>query len=290
MPAIIIPSAVPNFEESDPMPSFTDTHCHLDFNRFDQDRDQVIQRARDAGVVWILNPGIDLHTNQVAIDLANNYPGVINAAVGIHPNFGEPWRSDILPTLREQAQKPGVAAIGEIGLDYYRQHTLFDQQRMMFELQLELAADLNLPVVIHNRESTDDLLAILSTWQRGLTSSHHPLASRPGVLHSFSAGADTALAAIEMGFYIGITGPVTFTNAQQRKEITRELPLDHLLLETDAPYLTPHPHRGKRNEPAYIPLIAQEIARLHSVSIQQVAEVTHANAQRLFKFKNIAEE
>ena len=263
---------------------FTDTHCHLDFNRFDKDRQQVIQRAIEAGLVWILNPGIDLHTNQAAIDLAAKYPQLVSAAVGIHPNFGEPWRADILPTLREQAQGPGVVAIGEIGLDYYRQHTPFEQQRRMLELQLELAADLELPVVIHNRDSSADLMKILTHWQRDLQSSGHALAERPGVLHSFSAGIDTALSANEMGFYIGVTGPVTFTNAPDRKALIRQLPLDHLLLETDAPYLTPHPHRGKRNEPAYIPLIAGEIAHLHGVTIQHVGEITHANARNLFNF------
>lgn len=267
------------------MTFFTDTHCHLNFSSYDTDRDAVIQRAWDAGLVWILNPGIDLLTNQAAIDLSKRFPGKINAAVGIHPNFGQPWTQEIFDKLAEQARQPGVVAIGEIGLDYYRQHTPPEQQRIMFQAQLTLAAELNLPVIIHNRESTCDLMDILTRWQQGLVNNNHPLANRPGVLHSFSADIETAEAAIKMNFLIGISGPVTFTNAPDRKAITSQLPLNRLLLETDAPYLTPHPHRGKRNEPAYIPLIAEEIARLHNVSPEQVAEATYQNAQMLFKLQ-----
>lgn len=265
----------------------TDTHCHLDFQRFDQDREAVLNRAWKAGLVWILNPGIDLHTSQAAIELANNYPQKINAAVGIHPNFGQPWTADIIPTLREQAGQPGVVAIGEIGLDYYRDHTPKEQQQRMLEEQLALAADFNLPVVLHNRDSTDDLMAILSNWHAGLEKANHPLANSPGVLHSYSADLETALDAIEMNFYIGISGPVTFHNAPDRKAITQKLPLDHLLLETDAPFLAPHPHRGKRNEPAYIPLIAEEIARLHDISMEEVGKQTTENARILFKLPHL---
>lgn len=263
---------------------YTDTHCHIDFNRFDEDREQTLKRAWKAGLVWILNPAIDLPTGQAAIDLAKRYPGRISASVGIHPNFGEPWTAEILPTLREQAAQPGVVAIGEIGLDYYRQHTPFDQQRMMFREQLKLAEELNLPVIIHNRDASHDVMAILTEWHAGLTRAGHPLKDRPGVLHSFSADLETGLAAIAMNFDLGITGPVTFTNAPDRKAIVRNLPLDHLLLETDSPYLTPHPHRGKRNEPAYIPLIAEEIARLHNTTPKDIADITYTNAQRLFQW------
>lgn len=261
---------------------YTDTHCHLDFDRFDNDRQKVLNRAWKAGLVWILNPGIDTATSQAAINLAKTYPDRVSAAVGVHPNFGEPWTESLLSTLRKQAQQPGVVAIGEIGLDYYRQHTPFPQQRIMFKAQLALAAELGLPVIIHNRDSTEDLMRILKTWQQELADSGHPLAERPGVLHSYSADYDTAREAIDINFYIGISGPVTFNNAPDRKSIVRNLPMDRLLLETDAPFLTPHPHRGKRNEPAYIPLIAEEIARLQNTSPKAVAEVTSANARKLF--------
>ena len=261
---------------------FTDTHCHLDFENFADDRDHVLTSAWQAGIEWILNPGIDLQTNQAAIELAENHPGKIYAATGIHPNYGMQWTGDILPALKVQANSPYVVAVGEIGLDYYRHHTPFDQQRIMFNEQLSMAADLGIPVIIHNRDATEDLIKILIEWHHDLVSNDHPLAKRPGVLHSYSADLNTALKVIELNFYIGISGPVTFKNAEDRKSITQQLPLDHLLLETDAPYLTPHPHRGKRNEPAYIPLIAEEIAKLHHTSVKEVAEITHNNACRLF--------
>ncbi len=266
------------------MLTYTDTHCHLDFNRYENDRHKVLKRAWEAGLVWILNPGIDLHTNLAALTLAKLHPHKISAGVGIHPNFGQPWTADILPALREQAQNQVVVAIGEIGLDYYRQHTPYDQQQFMFKEQLNLAAELGLPVIIHNRNATNDLMKILTEWHQSLSQSGHPLAKRPGVLHSYSADYDTAMNAIKMNFYIGISGPVTFKNASDRKQITQKLPLDRLLLETDAPFLTPHPHRGKRNEPGYIPLIAKEVARLHQTSGEEIARRTHENAQNLFKF------
>ncbi len=262
---------------------FTDTHCHLDFERYDEDRSQVIQRAWKAGLVFMLNPGIDLRTSQKAINLSQKYPGKIFAAVGIHPNYGRAWTGDLVDGLRETARKTNVLAIGEIGLDYYREHTPHHQQRKMFQEQLALAEEIGLPVIIHNRQSTQDLLAILDSWQQGLLNSNNPLAENPGVLHSYSDDIESAERAMEMNFYIGISGPVTFTNAPDRKAVTRALPLERILLETDAPFLAPHPHRGKRNEPAYIPLIAEEIAKLHNTSAKTVAETTHANAIRLFK-------
>lgn len=262
---------------------FTDTHCHLDFDRFDDDRSQVIKRAWKAGLIFILNPGIDLETSQAAINISKQYPEKIFAAVGVHPNYGKAWTKDIINKLCEMAKHPEVKAIGEIGLDFYRQHTPHKQQRDMFQEQLTLAEEMKLPVIIHNRQSTHDLLAILESWQKGLEQSGNPLANRPGVLHSYSDDLESALRAIEMNFYIGISGPVTFANAPDRKAVTRALPLDHLLLETDAPFLAPHPHRGKRNEPAYIPLIAEEIAKLHNVSPKTVAETTYNNAIKLFK-------
>ena len=262
---------------------YTDTHCHLDFDRFDQDRPDVIGRAWEAGLVWILNPGIDLETCQKAVNLAKQYTGKISAAVGIHPNHGISWTKETIEELREIANSQEVVAIGEIGLDYYREHTPLQLQRKILQEQLTLAEEKRLPVVIHNRQSIQDLLAILESWQKGLQQSNNPLAKNPGVIHSYDADLESAQTAIEMNFFIGITGPVTFTNAPDRKAIVRELPLDHILLETDAPFLAPHPHRGKRNEPAYIPLIAQEIARLQDLSPKDVAEATYANAMKLFK-------
>jgi len=268
------------------MSPFTDTHCHLDFDRFDKDRAEVLERAWNAGLVFILNPGIDLETSHKAVDLSKQHPGKIFAAVGIHPNYGKAWTKGIVQNLYEMAGSPEVLAIGEIGLDYYREHTPHQQQRKMLEDQLTLAEKMNLPVALHNRQSTEDLLAILESWQRGLAAADHPLAESPGVLHSYSDDLESAQRAIEMNFFIGISGPVTFTNAPERKAVTRALPLDHILLETDAPFLAPHPHRGKRNEPSYIPLIAEQIGKLHNISPKSVAEETYTNAMRLFNPKN----
>lgn len=265
------------------MTYLTDTHCHLDFSAFDADRQEVIARAKSAGLKWILNPGIDLPTSKAALQLAEAYPTFISAAIGFHPNLGKPWQISNLDKLRSLATHPSVCAIGEIGLDYYHQHTPPEQQRLMFTSQLELAQQLELPVIIHNRDATADLMSILTNWYQGIPSSSH-LKECPGVLHSFSADLATALNAIEMNFHIGISGPVTFKNAQERKDIVAQLPVDKLLLETDSPFLTPHPHRGRRNEPAYIPLIAEEIAQLQGMSLPDLAKTTYENAQRLFSF------
>ena len=269
------------------MNNYTDTHCHLDFDRFDNDRSEVIRRAWEAGLTKILNLGIDVETSTAAIRLFANYPGRIYAAVGVHPNYGQDWTEDTLSTLREQAHEAGVVAIGEIGLDYFREYTPHAIQQTIFRKQLDLAAEVNLPVIIHNREASTDLMQILEEWTVELQNTGHPLADQPGVLHSYSDDLETARKGLAMNFYLGIGGPVTFKNAQDRKAVVRELPLDRILLETDAPYLTPHPHRGKRNEPAYIPLIAAEIARLQEISLEEVAETTTANADHLFHWNQI---
>jgi len=268
------------------MTYLTDTHCHLDFSAFDADRQEVIARAKSAGLKWILNPGIDLPTSKAALQLAEAYPVFISAAIGFHPNLGKPWQISNLDELRSLAAHPSVCAIGEIGLDYYRQHTSPEQQRLMFTSQLELAQQLELPVIIHNRTATADLMSILTSWYQDIPSSSR-LKEYPGVFHSFSADLATALSAIKMNFHIGISGPITFKNAHERKDIVAQLPVDKLLLETDAPFLTPHPHRGRRNEPAYIPLIAEEIAHLQSMSLSDLAKTTYENAQRLFSFPPI---
>lgn len=264
------------------MTTYTDTHCHLDFDRFDTDRSEVISRAWEAGLVKILNPGIDMETSRKAIQLSAAHSGRIYAAVGVHPNYGNDWTEDTMPALEELAHDAHVVAIGEIGLDYYREYTPHDIQRSIFREQLNLAAEANLPVIIHNREASADLMGILAEWIGNLQKTGHPLAERPGVLHSYSDDLETARQGLAMNFFLGIGGPVTFKNADDRKAVVQEIPLEKILLETDAPYLTPHPHRGKRNEPAYIPFIAAEIARLQETTPEEVAQITTANANYLF--------
>ncbi len=261
----------------------SDTHCHLDLDAFDADRAEVIDRARQAGIHRMLDPGVDQASSQMAIRLAEHNAEIF-AAVGMHPN--EDLYPGELPDWVEElaANYKKVVAIGEIGLDYYRDRTPRDDQRKLFTEQLQLARKLQLPVVIHNRQASQDLLPILKEWHAELVSSNSPLIDRPGVLHSFSADAQTASQAIELGFFIGITGPVTYRNAAELQAVVAGLPLDRLLLETDAPFMAPHPHRGRRNEPAYLWNTAEKIASIRNQPLSVVVETTSANARRLFKW------
>lgn len=251
-----------------------DTHCHLDFDRFDEDRDQVIARAVDAGVARIIVPALDLDNCQIVLSLAGRYANIF-AAVGIHPNSSAMWQDKWLDTIREFAKNDKVVAIGEIGLDYYWDHSPREIQHRALSSQLELAAELNLPVIIHNRESSSDILQLLAD-------SSLNGRKNPGVLHSFSADWETAETALNMGFYLGFTGPLTFKKADDLRLIASRVPLNRILVETDAPFLAPQPRRGKRNEPAYVQYIAQRLAELHHVDIETIAQRTTENAARLF--------
>ena len=270
----------------------TDTHCHLDFNKFDDDRDAVIQRAWGAGVTRILVPALDHDSALAALRLAEAHPNIF-AAVGFHPTDLDKWAVNSIENLRNLAKSADkVCAIGEIGLDYYwvKEPEKQARQRDVLKQQLRLAQEVNKPVVIHMREEGDawfgqasvDLLGILSEWQAQLMAESSPLVERPGVLHSFNGNLETAQKAIQLGFYIGITGPVTYKNAEEKRQIIRQIPLERLLIETDAPFLTPVPHRGKRNEPAFVAHIADKIAEIHMTTREQVAEMTSSNAACLF--------
>lgn len=269
--------------------AITDTHCHLDFNAFDGDRADVLERAQEAGLDRILNPGIDLASSKKALKLAESHD-IVYAAVGVHPNDALTFDSSTLKELRSLVGSPGkainrkVAAIGEIGLDYYRDRAPRDLQRQLFRQQLDLAADLGLPVVVHNRQASDDILNMLGEWQAQLSDAGSPLVQRPGVLHSYSDDVDTALKAISLKFYIGFTGPVTFKKAIDLQDVAARLPLTHILVETDAPFLTPHPYRGQRNEPAYVRQVIDKIAVIRNLPFSEVAEATSANARRLFNW------
>jgi TatD DNase family protein len=271
----------------------TDTHCHLDFHKFDEDRDAVIQRAADAGVAKILIPAIDLESSFSVIELVRSYH-CLYAAIGFHPTDADKWNETSEDDLRNitQSAENKIVAIGEIGLDYYwvTESNKRARQREVLQRQLNLAGKVNKPVIIHLREENNldagdaakDVLEILGAWHKALQSAGHPLAERPGVFHSFGGDLEIAQWAMALNFYIGITGPVTFKNAPERHELVKQLPLERLLIETDAPFLTPHPHRGKRNEPAFVSEIADKIAQLHSRSQSEVATITSANAARLF--------
>jgi TatD DNase family protein len=264
-----------------------DTHSHLDFEPFDADRADVLARAAEAGVAAIVIPAVDAASAERALALIAahrttahpNSPRLF-AAAGVHPNSTAEAAPDVLERIEMQAGQPGIVAIGEIGLDYHWDFSPKATQWALFEAQLALAARLNLPIIVHNREATDDVLAILESWARGLAGS---LAALPGVLHSFSADAAAAQRALACGFMLGFTGPLTYKNADALRHVAAQVPLDRVVIETDAPYLTPTPHRGKRNEPAYVRLVAERLAALHGVSFEAVADATTANARRLYR-------
>ena len=251
---------------------YIDTHCHLNFPQSDADQAMVIGNAKKAGIKQFINPGVDLYSSKQAIELTQKHPAVIFAAVGIHP-----YEAQHDPEVHELERiLTGAVAIGECGLDYHQyagEKALGkkDKQKRLFAVQLELALKYDLPVIFHCRDAFDDFFDVLNA-----------LPAQPkGVIHCFSGGLQEVRQAQERGFFIGIDGNVTYSKHLQ--SITPQIPLSMILLETDAPYLTPSPHRGTRNEPKYIPLVAHEIAKLLRVSTKKVEEVTTANAHSLFQ-------
>jgi TatD DNase family protein len=261
----------------------TDTHCHLDFHQFDKDRKKVLNRAVNAGVYRILNPGIDLQSSRKGIRISETVKEVYSA-VGVHPNCGLTWNSDSLSELRSLTDNRKVVAIGEIGLDYYRDRTPKDIQRDIFQQQLNLAADVGLPVIIHNRNASEDVMIILSSWVSKLRKKASSLICRPGVLHSFSENLDFAQEAIGIGFFIGISGPVTYKNASNMRETVRKISPERLLIETDSPFLTPHPRRGQRNEPRLVELVAKKISECIGLPFPEITKFTSENAEKLFSW------
>jgi len=288
-----------------------DTHVHLQHNQYAQDLDEVLARAGAQGVTDIIIPGTNLEDSRAAVALAERYASAapetwcaapevgcaapevgcaapevgcaVYAAVGIHPTDADTLTPAAYDALRDLANNPRVVAIGEIGLDYYWPRNLNrtwpcadpTQQRAAFEAQLGLAAELGLPVIVHDRDAHEDTLHILQTW---VTKSNGQ-----GTLHAYAGGPDMLEQALDLGFCIGMDGPVTFKKATRLHEVARQAPLHRLLLETDGPYLTPVPYRGQRNEPAYLPHIAQRIADIKSIPVNTLAEATTANARRLFR-------
>ncbi len=261
----------------------TDSHAHLNFSQFDADRDAVIERAREAGLVAIVNIGTDLASSRAAVALAEQYD-FIYAAVGVHPHDARTVTPRVLDELSALARHPQVVAVGEIGLDYYRDRSPRPVQRYVFANQLALAAEMELPVVIHSRDGNcrahDDVMAILQDWTSSLPVGG--IEGGRGVLHSYSGGPERLEEVLEMGFYVGISGPVTFPKAEQLRAVAAVVPLERLLVETDCPYLTPVPHRGRRNEPAYVRYVVEAVAQARDVPVKTVAQATADNARRLF--------
>jgi TatD DNase family protein len=265
-----------------PLP-LVDSHCHLDAAHFDADRPAVLQRARSAGLQAIVVPGIDLHHCRQAVALAAAQADVY-AAVGIHPTESTDYSTAVENDLRDLAQRPKVVAYGEIGLDYYWDKVSPAQQRKVFERQLELAAELGLPVIIHSRDANGDVADILEAWVNSGHFAASALAQRPfaGVLHAFSGDLALAERAYAWNFLIGLGGPVTFTNAKALHALVPHLRRDRLMVETDAPYLTPHPHRGQRNEPAYVALVCRKLAALYGIAPAEMAQSSTALAANFF--------
>lgn len=253
-----------------------DSHLHLDDDAFASDREVVLDRARAAGVQGFVTVGTSLESCRRALALAEQHADVF-AAVAIHPHDAADATPDAMAALAALAKHPRVVAIGETGLDYYRDFAPREVQQQVFRAHLVLARDLGLPVIVHNRDAHADVLRILAD------------VPPPGVvMHCFSGSLETARTCLDRGYYIGLGGPLTYRTARRAVEVAAFVPPDRLLLETDAPYLPPEPHRGRRNEPSYLPLIARAAARARGVAAGTVAEVTTANARALFGLTRLA--
>lgn len=252
-----------------------DTHVHVNARQFLDDREEVIERAFAAGVKQMVVVGFDEETIKLAIEIADAYE-TIYAAVGWHPVDAIDYKEEHLDWLEELSAHPKVVALGEMGLDYHWDTSPKDVQEKVFRKQIQLAKKVNMPIIIHNREATEDVIRILQ---------EEDAQSIGGIMHCYSGTVEQLQPCLEMNFYISLGGPVTFKNAHETKEVAKNVPLDRLLIETDAPYLAPHPYRGKRNEPAYVTLVAKQIAELKGMDYEEVCKITTENALRLFRIK-----
>ncbi len=249
---------------------FFDTHTHLDDEKFDTDRDELIESFKDEGLTLAVNIGANIKTSKNSIKLAEKYD-FIYASVGVHPNdVGDMTESD-LAQLEEWAKHPRVVAIGEIGLDYHYDEPDPEIQKVWFERQLRLAQKLNMPYVVHDRDAHADVLEIIKK-----------VGYFNGVMHCFSGSAEMARQVTDLGMYVSIAGQVTFKNAPKVQAVAQAVPLDKLLIETDSPYLTPEPFRGKRNNSAYVKYTAQKIAELRGMDVVKIARITMENGKRFY--------
>lgn len=249
-----------------------DTHCHLYDTAYNADRPAVLERARAAGIGRMLCPATDRQSSEACVELARHYDGIY-AAVGIHPQeAGRVQPGDIEAIRRMAEQEPSVVAIGEVGLDYHYDTPARDTQKEIFIEMIGLARDLDLPIDIHDREAHGDTMEILRRYGKGLR----------GVFHCYSGSMEMTTELIRMGFYFGFTGTVVFPNSKRAKQVASRIPMERLLIETDSPYLTPPPYRGRRNEPAYVRYVAEEIARLRGLDVEYVISQTTANGLQVF--------
>lgn len=251
---------------------FIDTHAHLFFPNFNGELDQVLERAQDAGVTKIIVPGTDLATSALAVELAGKYQQIY-AAVGIHPHDTKEWDDSLIEKIRELASSEKVVAIGEIGLDYYYDFSPKKKQQNAFEKQIELAIELNKPIIVHNRESNTDVMNTIKKYSAQ---------NLKAQFHCFAGSLNDALQLIELGHFISFPGNITFKKMDTLRNIMGGINLDSLLLETDSPFMTPEPYRGKRNEPSYVKLVAEKVAEVQNKSIEEVAQKTTENTKKLF--------
>lgn len=249
-----------------------DTHAHLNAEEYKDDLDEVISRAQEAGVTNMVVVGFDRPTIERAMELVDQY-NFLYASIGWHPVDAIDMTEEDLIWIEELAAHPKVVALGEMGLDYHWDKSPKDIQKEVFRKQIRLAKKVKLPIIIHNREATADILEILK---------EENAEEVGGIMHCFSGSPEVARECVNMNFYISLGGPVTFKNAKKPKDVAAEVPLDKLLIETDCPYLTPHPFRGKRNEPGYVKLVAEQIAEIKGLSYEEVAAATTKNAKKFF--------
>lgn len=252
-------------------PMIFESHAHFDAEQFDEDRAELLNSMQENGVGTIVNVSATLKSCTEVVELAQQYPFVY-AAVGVHPDEVGELNEETFAHVKEQCQKEKVVAVGEIGLDYYWDNEAHDVQKKWFIRQLELARELDLPVIIHSREAAADTLEVMKEHAKGLR----------GVIHCFSYSKELAREYVKMGFHIGIGGVVTFKNSKKLKEVVEAIPMEWILLETDSPYLAPVPYRGKRNTSLYIPYIAEEIARIKGITYEEVVAQTEQNGRQLF--------
>jgi len=251
---------------------FIDTHAHLFYPNFEDDLDEVIERAKETGIDFILVPATDLETAQRVIMMTEKYE-MIYGAVGVHPHETKDWDSSLINELEASAANNKIVAIGEIGLDYYYDYSPKEKQIKAFKAQIDLALKLGKPIIVHNRDSDDDIMRIIDSYRgSGLKAQ----------FHCFNSSLKNAIDLIHMGYMISFTGNITFKKADELREVLKHVSIDQLLLETDSPFLTPVPHRGKRNEPAYVTYVAEKIAEVQGLSIDDVGRITSYNAFRTF--------
>ena len=251
-----------------------DSHAHLNDEAFDQDRAELLETFRDAGVGLVMNAGCSLASSREGIALAEAYPWIY-CSVGTHPDTADEVNEEVLEVYRQMCSHPKVKAIGEIGLDYYYETIHRDAQMRAFRMQMQLAEELDMPVIVHERDAHEDGMSIVKEFPKV-----------KGVFHCYSGSAEMARQLVDVGWYIGFTGVLTFKNARKAVETAASIPLERILLETDCPYMAPEPYRGKRNHPGYLPKMAEKLAQIRGIPVEDVIRVTTENAKRLYRIED----